>query len=138
MNRPVSPEPAWKTYIRAVVWIAPFSVAWVFCAIFLMPTVESLWVKMGAPTSKLATVIEVSSASLNHGRSVMALVVLCLVLFEVFCPAWEKIRRAVVEGLTYLCAVAVLFTVLCMAIATVALVSWDQKQANPTPAAESP
>lgn len=86
----------------------------------------------------LETVIAISSASLNHGRTAMALTVLCLILLEVFLPVWKKWRKAAVEMMTYLYAVAVLFTVLCTAIAIVALVSWNQKQANPPPTSEAP
>jgi len=132
MNHPVpSSELAWKTYVRAAVWMLPFTAAWVFCAIILMPAVESLWVKMGARESILKTVIEVSSASLNHGRTVMGVMVMIVVGLEVFWPAWNRWRKAAVETATYVYAIAVLLVILGVSTATVALVSWDYKQSHP-------
>ena len=115
------PESALKTYIKATAWMLPFAAAWIFCAVFLMPRVEGIWIESGAHASLLSKIISVSSVSLNQGRAIIAVLVLTCVCFEIWAHWWPARRKMAIEIITFLFTLSVLLMILGASTAAVAL-----------------
>lgn len=123
----MNPESALRTYVKAAVWTLPFAAAWIFSSIFLMPAVEEVWIQSGAHASKLSTIISISSTSLNHGRIILAGIILGIVCFEVWASWWPARRSIVIESLTFVFTLAVVLMILVSSTAAIAVAQIQMK-----------
>ena len=97
-----SAESPHRTYLRALLFLLPAFVAWLFADILLLPTLESVWQKAGMAHSKPQWLMVSSDFFKNEGRLVIAAVILLFVALEYFLPTWPGYRRFTVSLIVFM------------------------------------
>ena len=112
------PNSARRVYVRAIAFLLPTVLAWLFAVGTLLPKVQMLWRDAGLATSatKAQWLMEYSSMFVHYAPLVFAGVVVFLLLFEALWSGWARYRSVVVACVTLLFHTAVLVQVTVLAI----------------------
>ena len=119
MNPTTSPDHsnAWRTYLRAIVFLIPSALAWSFAGEFLLPRVQLIWRQAGLTASNAQWLMDSSSSFTRSMPYSFAAAFLILVLVEILWSAWPRFRRIVVACATLIFHTAVLADITSIAIA---------------------
>ena len=107
-----SSEPAWRTYVRAGVFLAPAFVSWVFASLFLQARLEMIWDQAGLVGSRAQWLMSSSDFFHQHFWLVFGLMVIVLAVLEFRVRTWHRYRRKVVFSVTMILNSAVLIGLL--------------------------
>jgi hypothetical protein len=123
----VTTESAWKSYLKATVFLLPALVIWGFALHFLYPKVQHLWVRAasvsGADTASAQVVMDTITVLVQNGGTIMTGLVVALLLLEVGIRSWARYRKftlgslvfvlntLVLVGLTAMCLIAIITAV---------------------------
>ena len=90
----------WKTYLDAIIWIAPALVLSNFCAIVVHPRVEGIWEASGVETANrtIHWMKDFSGAGLFCAKVGLACLGLLIAGTEVMLKGHPQVRQALPDG----------------------------------------
>jgi hypothetical protein len=106
-------EPAWATYLRTAMFVAPAICLWVFCVVFLFPRFLEVCARAGLVLPSILNFVLLIN---NYGAFLCAALVLVLGLLEWRVKRWGQLRRAAMSVAAFILnsAVLVFFAALTM------------------------
>lgn len=107
-------EPAWRTYLKAGLFVMPALCVWGFSAVFLFPKLQQIWRDAGFDSLTARRVLEASSLLGEHGLLISTALVLLLGLLEWRSRGWPRHRRLVVSIGVFLLNAAILALITAM------------------------
>jgi hypothetical protein len=118
-------EPAWRTYLRSAVFVAPALLAWAFIAVYVFPKYQQMWRDSKMMDSEFEWMMRSVSFGMHHMDIVLAVLGLPVLLLE-FTPSPSRYRRTVWAALVFILNTTIILelTALCVvgAIAGPALI----------------
>jgi hypothetical protein len=106
----MNPPNGWKTYGKAILFLAPPSLAWMLAEVFIMPKLKQLCSDAGGVNSALFTVTD---NIVRYGVWAAALFIAALVTLEFLSSSWPRYRAIALGIFVYLCNSAVLVSLFC-------------------------
>ena len=104
---PAGTESATRTYWRAILFLSPAFLAWLFSYVLILPTLKVVWEKAGINSSRAQWVVYGSNFLMYNGRLVIPGVVLLFVLLELYSSSWPRYRRIVISCVTFILNAAI-------------------------------
>jgi hypothetical protein len=115
-----SPEPGWRTYLKAAAFLTPPVAIWALSSVFVFPKLKQVWVNAGFADSTLLGFMRTSDFCMRHGALLGAGLIALLLLVEWRKGRWwPRYRRASVGTLVFLLNSAVLvliWVMFCLAV----------------------
>jgi hypothetical protein len=93
-------EPAWQTYLRSVVFVAPALLAWAFVAVYVFPKYKQMWVDSRMMDSEYQWMMSSVSFVIGNMNIICALLAAPILVLE-FTRWRERNRRAVLAALVF-------------------------------------
>ncbi len=119
----VTTESAWKSYLKATVFLLPALVIWGFALHFLYPKVLHLWARAasvsGADTASAQVVMDTINILVQNGGTIMTGLVVALLLLEVGIRSWARYRKFTLGSLVFVLNTLVLVGLAAMCIAAI-------------------
>ncbi len=95
----IARESPWKTYSKAMLFLAPPVLAWTFTAIFVAPKVKQMWADAGGSH----TIVFSSMDTLRENWLLLCGTVLIgVVLSELFWKRWADFRKTILSVAVFL------------------------------------
>lgn len=108
-------EPRWKTYLKAIVYLAPPLGIWALSCIFVFPKLKQIWRDVGFMDATMMGFMQTSDFFMRHGLVMTIGVFAAFFLVEWRSGGWwPRYRRASVGTLVFLLNSAVLVLISAM------------------------
>lgn len=107
-------EPWWRTYLKAVTFLAPAVAVWALSGLFVFPKLKTLWRDAGFEDPTALGFIGASDFFMRHGTLICLAVVALFGLLEWRKGIWPRYRRVSLGTLVFLLNAAVLVLILAM------------------------
>ncbi len=103
------PEPAWRTYLRGVVFTLPAVVAWVFACVVLVPKVKEICSGFAWDKFEVQWPWQSLLFLLGLGWQILVALLVLLGLLELTGKSWARRRRIAVGFVSWLVNFVVLY-----------------------------
>jgi len=105
---PPAPEPGWKTYLRAGLFIVPPLICWKFACVVMVPKVRELWNDAGLASQESVGIWNTLDILVQHGSVFLAGLVILLMALDFYSLGWRAFRRFGVDVILWGLNVAIL------------------------------
>ncbi len=138
----IKPDSALHIYARAFLFLLPALLAWAFSTVYLLPKLTALWQNLTVGSPGVQGLFDFATGLITHFKVAFFTLVVALVLFEKYQPAWPRYRRQAVDAVTYVLNTAVIIALALLGVlslgASAVTLSGKAQAAAPSPAAVTP
>ncbi len=118
MNSPSAPQPAWKSYLAAVSFMAPALFFWAVVSVFVFPKVQQMWRDANIPTSDASWwLMGWLQFGVHNSKLIIGLILVALIAFEFSWQGWARLRRAALALAVFLLNTYLVFQITLVAFA---------------------
>jgi len=115
-----SVESRWRTYVKAVAFLAPSVAVWALCCVFVFPKLKTLWRDADFMDSTMVGFMRTSDFFMEHGMLLSVSIIALMGLLEWRKGEWwMRYRRASVGTLVFVMNTAVLVLMLAMLVSAI-------------------
>jgi len=101
-------EPRWRTYLQAVVFVAPAAIAWGFACVYLVPKIKEVCYAARLEPTQLGWLWRAPWLVVRHSLSIWVAPIFILTVLELFGGGWARHRRVTVGFIVWVVNVIVL------------------------------
>lgn len=104
-------EPAWKTYFKSGLFLAPAVLAWGFVAVFVVPKLKQIWRDadlIDHRISEFQWMIQGLSFAMERMGLILLLAVAVVIALEFSGDVWRRYRKSALGGVVFLFNTAII------------------------------